>query len=281
VHVFDGRDVVFADSAVLQENVIFRLVVGERPGAVRISTSHGYDDAPVARDVPYGRLVSESDQQSFIRVTPDVAALELADRLADLPASLAELGISVSTGRVIDFRTRENLRSEHGGGTVPLLYPGHLREGRVRWPTRPGRKPNALADNADTASLLLPAGAYALVKRFSAKEEPRRVSAALLLPTDLPGVRVAIENHLNVLHAGNAGLDPLVAAGLTAFLNSARVEGFVRLFSGHTQINAGDLRSLRYPTLEQLRRIGAAVGLNVAVGAVDDAVADEVPGLYP
>ncbi|HZN16711.1 MAG TPA: Eco57I restriction-modification methylase domain-containing protein [Micromonosporaceae bacterium] len=280
LHAFNKRNVVFADSEVLQENVIFRAVVGDKPRTVRISTSHGYTDEPASHDVPYEQVVSPTDPQSFVHITPDVAGLELAERVAELPASLADLGLKVSTGRVVDFRTRKNLRAEHGTGTVPLLYPGHLSAARISWPMPAGRKPNALANNAETGPLLLPAGVYVLVKRFSAKEEPRRVSAALLLPEDIPGERVAIENHLNVFHVNNAGLDPVVAAGLTAFLNSAPVDQFVRLFSGHTQINAGDLRSLRYPSLEQLRQIGAVTGERVSVGDVDAAVRVVVPCLY-
>ncbi|WP_329102807.1 Eco57I restriction-modification methylase domain-containing protein [Micromonospora sp. NBC_01699] len=281
LHVFDKRNIVFADSEVLQENVIFRAVVGDKPSTVRISTSHGYTDEPVSHDVPYRQVVRPSDPQSFIHITPDGAGLKLAERMVELPASLADLGLKVSTGRVVDFRTRENLRAEHGTDTVPLLYPGHLSAGRISWPMPTGRKPNALADNAGTTSLLLPSGVYVLVKRFSAKEEPRRVSAALLLPSDVPGARVAIENHLNVFHADNAGMDPEVAAGLTAFLNSTPVDQFVRLFSGHTQINAGDLRSLGYPSLDQLRQIGSEVGKSVNVGCVDAVVQDVVPDLYP
>jgi adenine-specific DNA-methyltransferase len=280
LHIFNKRNVVFADSEVLQENVIFRVVVGDKPSTVRVATSHGYTDEPLSHDVPYGQVVSPRDPQSFIHITPDVAGLKLAERMAELPASLTDLGIKVSTGRVVDFRTRENLRVEYGAGTLPLLYPGHLSGGRIRWPMPTGRKPNALADNAGTEPLLLPPGAYVLVKRFSAKEEPRRVSAALLLPDDTQGKRVAIENHLNVFHVDNAGIDPVVAAGLTAFLNSEPVDQFVRLFSGHTQINAGDLRSLRYPSLVQLRQLGTVIGQRVNVGDVDVTVQDVLPSLY-
>ncbi|RLP86343.1 hypothetical protein EAD89_21530 [Micromonospora sp. BL4] len=281
LHVFDKRNTVFADSDVLQENVIFRAVVGHTPSTVRISTSQGNIDEPVSHEVPYGQVVSPSDPKSFIRITTDVAGLNLAERMGALPASLADLQLKVSTGRVVDFRTRENLRAEYEADTVPLLYPGHLSAGRISWPMRAGRKPNALVENADTAPLLLPSGAYVLVKRFSAKEEPRRVSAALLMSSDTPGALVAIENHLNVFHADNAGIDLEVAAGLVAFLNSTPVDQFVRLFSGHTQINAGDLRSLRYPSLEQLRQIGATAGQSVGVGKVDSVVQDVLPDLYP
>ena len=48
-----------------------------------------------------------------------------------------------------------------------------------------------------------------------------------------------------------------VAAGLVAWLNSRQVDAYFRVFSGHTQVNAGDLRQMRFPSVEQLRLIGA------------------------
>ena len=51
------------------------------------------------------------------------------------------------------------------------------------------------------------------------------------------------------------GLDPLVAKGLTAFLNSTFVDIYFRLFNGHTQVNATDLRHMRYPTRGQLAEL--------------------------
>ena len=48
----------------------------------------------------------------------------------------------------------------------------------------------------------------------------------------------------------------LLALGLSAYLNLTFVDDHVRSFSGHTQINATDLRQLRYPTVEDLVRLG-------------------------
>jgi len=51
-----------------------------------------------------------------------------------------------------------------------------------------------------------------------------------------------------------------LAHGLTAWLNSTVVDRYVRCFSGHTQINATDLRRLPYPTAHELCSLGQAVG---------------------
>jgi adenine-specific DNA-methyltransferase len=65
---------------------------------------------------------------------------------------------------------------------------------------------------------------------------------------------VGFENHLNVIHRNRQGLPVAVARGLVAYLNSQAVDDYFRTFSGHTQVNATDLRRLRYPSLEQLEQ---------------------------
>jgi adenine-specific DNA-methyltransferase len=65
-----------------------------------------------------------------------------------LTSSLASLGLTVSTGRVVDFRLKDALRQEPGRGTVPLLYPCHFNGGTVHWPKLEARKPNDIAATA-------------------------------------------------------------------------------------------------------------------------------------
>jgi adenine-specific DNA-methyltransferase len=79
---------------------------------------------------------------------------------------------------------------------------------------------------------------------------------ATVYATDLVG----FENHLNYFHRNGRGLDYDLARGLAAFLNSTLVDEYFRQFNGHTQVNATDLRSLRYPTQTQLRALGQRVG---------------------
>ena len=68
-----------------------------------------------------------------------------------------------------------------------------------------------------------------------------------------------LENHLNYFHMQGRGLPADFAKGLALYLNSTIVDQYFRLFSGHTQVNATDLRKMPYPTYEQLFRLGAYV----------------------
>lgn len=283
IHVFDSRDKAFRDTAVLQENVIFHLVKGVEQGSVVIESSSGEGIGSTReRVVPFQRVVHPGDANSFIHLVPDEAHADVACRMGSLPRELSAVGAAVSTGRVVDFRSREHLRMEPEPGTVPLLYPTHLRHGRVRWPVPGGKKANALADVDETQKLLLPAGNYVLVKRFSSKEERRRIVASVLEQGDLDTAQIAIENHVNVFHHRNAGLPLELAWGLATYLNSTIVDVFFRQFNGHTQVNATDLRSLRYPSAEQLLALGTAARRaeheQVAIDALVGSVVPELTG---
>lgn len=277
LHVFEARGTVFADAEVLQENVILRGCRELQADTVRLSSSAGADDDRHERTVPMAEVVHPGDPHVFVRIPSDERATRIAEQVAALPCALTDLDITVSTGRVVDFRARESLRHDPCEKSVPLIYPGHLVSGRVQWPAVGSKKPNALHRSAATDALVLPNETYVLVKRFSAKEERRRVVAAVCSPEDVPGAEVGIENHLNVFHRRHHGLPLLLALGLSAYLNTTLVDDFVRSFSGHTQINATDLRQLRYPQVEDLVRLGAALSARTWP---EQAELDAVVGAY-
>lgn len=270
IHVFESRDVAFADSEVLQENVIIHGVRGARPTEVIVSSSQLASGPVKRRTVPYGEVVLPDDPEAFIHLVLDETSARHARRVRSLPCRLEDLGLAVSTGPVVDFRVKGHLRYEFAPGTVPLVYPTHLREGRVAWPQPNGRKPNALACGEETDALLMPAGAYVLLRRFSAKEERRRVTATVVSGDDLPGDGYAFENHLNVIHRRGHGLPERLARGVAAFLNTTTIDQFLRQFNGHTQVNATDLRSLSYPAAHELEALGEAAAPGLGQEQLDD-----------
>jgi hypothetical protein len=167
------------------------------------------------------------------------------------------MGIMVSTGPVVDFRLKHHLRDMPEPGAVPLLYPCHFSGQRVQWPNTGTKKPNAIHRNADTEKWLYPNGHYCIVRRFSSKEENRRIVASVVRTNDFAGVEMlGFENHLNVFHIEKHGLPELLANGLAVFLNTTAVDENFRRFNGHTQVNATDLRLMKYPSRETLIALG-------------------------
>lgn len=256
LHLFAARDKAFRDDAVLQENLILLLERGGAQGDVAVSTSTDDSFADyAARDYPFSRIVYPNDAEQFIHVPT-----ALAETGGDLPDafchSLAEIGIEVSTGPVVDFRLKEHLRDLPEDECAPLIYPAHFSGQAIEWPKPGGKKPNALKLNGETRKWLFPAGCYAVTRRFSSKEEKRRIVAAMVDPRCLPSDLIAFENHLNVFHQAKQGLSEDLAWGLAAYLNGTMVDTYFRRFSGHTQVNATDLRRMRYPSQNTLETLG-------------------------
>jgi adenine-specific DNA-methyltransferase len=281
LHVFETRDTAFGDDEVLQENIILHAVKSnDRMARVHITTNTSPDDPDVAeRTVAYSEVVGDAGDDYFVHVVPDEMNAAVARQMARLHGTLADLGISVSTGRVVDFRAKDYLRKDGGRGTAPLLYPGHLINGRVRWPKDDFRKWNALVDCPETASLMVPSGTYVLAKRFSAKEEPRRVVAVVICAGDAVHPRWGFENHLNYFHENGHELPKGLARGLAAYLNTSVVDTYFRQFNGHTQVNATDLWNLPYPTRVELEAIGRRIGDKVLLQDELDALVEECLGM--
>lgn len=253
LHLFESRNQAFRDDEILQENVIIHLVKGKPQGAVIVSTSHdaGFLDYQQAT-FDFAAIVKPDDREQFIHI-PTAALQTHAPRFCAY--SLEDIGLEVCTGPVVDFRLKEYWRDAPASDTVPLLYPHHFCNGSLFWP-KAHKKPNALQLARETRKWLMPRGHYVLVRRFSAKEERRRLVACHLPDDALIAPYIGFENHWNVFHTGKHGLDEDSARGLTTFLNSTAMDEHFRVFSGHTQVNATDLRNMRYPSREQLRRLG-------------------------
>ena len=261
LHVFESRQAAFRDDSVLQENIIFHAVKGRhQPREMIVSSSSGEHGDAISETVfPFSEIVHPHDTEKFIHIPSSASHATAKETMDGLKASLASLGVTVSTGRVVDFRLKDALRKEPERGTVPLLYPCHFKGGTVHWPKLEARKPNAILDNVETRPWLVPSGMYLLTKRFTSKEERRRLVACMFDPELVKAKWVGFENHLNYFHAGGHGLERSLAFGLYAFLNSTVVDQYFRRFSGHTQVNATDLRTLAYPGRETLQTMGREI----------------------
>lgn len=258
-HVFGSRTEAFKIDDVLQENIIFRLVKGATQGDVIVSTSTDSSFIDVRRRfVPFEEVVLIDDNESIIHLVPNEDS-SARNEMARFSNTLEDLGIGVSTGPVVDFRLKNHLLAERQVNSAPLVYPLHFTDGFVLHPKVGAKKPDWIAVNDETRKWLMPSGHYTVVRRLSSKEEKRRIVPAVFDPTKIPCERVGFENHLNVFHKDKKGLPPKLARGLAVWLGSTLVDEWLRRFSGHTQVNAGDLRALRYPSLKTLLAWGAAI----------------------
>ena len=221
IHVFESRSCAFSDDEVLQENIIVHAEKSNDPAKVAITASAGpQDEDCTVREIEHEQLIDPADDGAFIHIVTDELQHEIGLCMRGLTSTLPELSLAVSTGRVVDFRAAPMLRAQPGENAVPLIYPTHFLNGVIRWPRADSKKPNAILLTEATRVLLVPAGNYVLVKRFSAKEERRRIVAAVIEPESVPNSQFAFENHLNYYHMTGTGLPQELAWGLRNYLKT-------------------------------------------------------------
>lgn len=279
VHVFGSRRDAFSRDDVLQENVIIKCVREEHwnndPRMI-VSSSAGLKDIgkPALHSVPVSCALDRKSKNVVLRL-PATSADDDVLRLVDSwPCTLATLGLQISTGPVVPFRSTEHIDAtgEAGNTHAPLLWMNHVRAMDVRWPL--GRhKPEFIKVTRESIPILLANRNYVLLRRFSAKEEHRRLVAGPYLARMFKTEFVGLENHLNYLYRPKGDLDEDEAIGLAALLNCELLDTYFRISNGSTQVNATELREMPFPPLEVIVDIGRDVRCSGWTGEqVSDAV---------
>lgn len=162
------------------------------------------------------------------------------------------------TGIVVDFRQESDLRKEPEEHTVPLFYSQHIRNGRVNH--KPSgksydwildRKPGLIQKNKN----------YVFCKRFTAKEESRRLQCGIYLADDFPDYTfIGTQNKINYIEQVNGtDMDRPTAYGVYALLNSTLFDMYYRVLNGSTQVNSSEVNSIPVPPFNLIRQIGEKI----------------------
>jgi len=201
------------------------------------------------------------------------------ETVESLPVRFSESGLRISTGPVVMFRAREFLLQEvDGDDTIPLLLPHNVKRFETVWPVKKNNKPIAFRVCERSLSLVLATKNYVLLKRFSAKEERRRLVASCFFGSRQAKSFVALENHLNYIYRDRRELSEDETYGVAALLNSTLFDRYFRIISGNTQVNATELRSMKFPRLSTVARIGKRVMRLFPLSAdeIEDVVLEEL-----
>lgn len=257
VHLFESRRKVFLESDVLQESLVWKTSSRPQGEKVEIHVSFDQESAATRFSAPADVVTG----QDFIFLPSSQEELEHLVVMSKFPGNLRMLGLTASTGKVVDFRNRALLAKVAGSESLPFLRADHMRDGVTFHPSNSLKKEQWVSESSSFPQRMLNTpGTYVLVKRFSAKEEKRRITASIW-SSPAP---FALDNKLNFLHEDGGGIEHDLALGLVSYLNSSHVDKYFRIFSGHTQVNASDLMSLPLPNrdvLESLSKLEAsAVG---------------------
>jgi adenine-specific DNA-methyltransferase len=260
IHLFESRTETFRN--VLQESVVtssHRL--GKRSISIMVSTSYGLNIcAAKSAALPTATVIDDSCGHANIRIPASIQDQAIAEIVESWPHRFSELGLRISTGPVVMFRANEFLSSEpYGEDSAPLISVFNVKRFRTEWPAVHKEHPTSFKICADSRRLLLPTQNYVLLRRFSAKEEPRRLTASCLIASAVRQRFIALENHLNYVYHSARELTIDEVYGLAALFNSALLDRYFRVISGNTQVNATEIRSIKFPDLPIVSKIGRSV----------------------
>ena len=248
LHLFASRDKVFDGESVLQETIIVKVKkTTEHPNSVRITSSSTSDFSDVRRfEAPYNVVVS--NRQYVFLVTDEEEATTL-NRLSHLNRTLLSIALPMKTGIIVDFRTKDVLRDEPSEETFPLFYSQHIRNGRVEWPV--GKEDEYIC--TDREGFLQENTNYLLVKRFTAKEEKRRLQCGIYLRSDHPEyAHISTQNKVNFIKCET----PELAYGLFVLMNSTIYDTYYRILNGSTQVNSTEINNMPVPDVNTIAAMG-------------------------
>ena len=253
IHLFESRDKVFDKESVLQETIIIKIKKSnEKLEKVCITTTQSSRDFESISTfwAPYDTIVSGVDKYVYLATnSSEINTLELVNTWS---YTLPKLGIPMKTGLTVDFRNRETLRNEAEDNAVPLFYSQHIQNGKVIFPI--GKENEYIV--TDKQGLLQDNANYLFVKRFTAKEEHRRLQCGVYLSRIYPKYKqISTQNKINFI-GGLRNLSECIIYGLYVLFNSTLYDDYYRILNGSTQVNSTEINAMPVPPMDVIEAMG-------------------------
>lgn len=260
IHLFNSRKDNFHSEKVLQENLVLsgiNTVMDKEIVKVSSSSNGNVELDYEVIEIPYSDLISPNSEEKTIRIPTTIQQYEVLKNFDKWTNNIIKMGLKISTGKVVAFRNKENIIPYDRENTFPLLYMKNLKIPFALFPiddTDKGIKKNC------KSSLLIPSKNYLLLKRFTSKEQKKRIECSIYDATQYPEVSyLGLENHVNYIYRVDDKITEEELYGLAMILNSNHVDMYFRIVNGNTQVNASDIKPLPLPSIEKIKDIGKRV----------------------
>ncbi len=254
IHLFVSRNKVFDKEEVLQETIIIKVRKTHIiPAQIKITSSKSNKefDGLTSLAVPYELVVSSEDYYVFLVTSEEEVAV--LQQLRKFNQTLPDIGVKMKTGLTVDFRNRDILRNEEEEGAIPLFYSQHIKQGKVQFPIQKDHEyvvteqKGLMQDNKN----------YLFVKRFTAKEEPRRLQCGIYLAKNYPQyTKISTQNKINFIDGLLGEMSECLVYGLYVLFNSTLYDKYYRILNGSTQVNSTEINSMPVPDIESIQEMG-------------------------
>ena len=197
-----------------------------------------------------------SGDDCYVYLVTNEDEVEILEGLNHWHDTLPSLGLKMKTGLTVDFRCRDSLRNSPEStselATVPLFYSQHIQSGKVVFPI--GKENEYILTGQP--GLLQKNTNYLFVKRFTAKEEHRRLQCGVYLARKYADYTyISTQNKINFID-GLKELSECVVYGLYVLFNSTAYDIYYRVLNGSTQVNSTEVNSMPMPPMNLIEEMG-------------------------
>lgn len=256
IHLFVSRDKVFSQEQVLQETIIIKVKKSsQQPESIELTSSQSNSDfnSITSIKLPHGSVIVGDDLYVFLPTNEE--ELDVIRTVNRYSSTMPDIGIRMKTGIIVDFRQYDDLREEESEDTCPLFYSQHIKSGRVNH-SPSGKKFDWVITSK--AGLIQDNKDYVFCKRFTAKEEKRRLQCGIYLASDFPRyTKIGTQNKINFIERTDGkALSKAAIYGLYALFNSTLFDAYYRILNGSTQVNSTEVNQIPVPPLDIIEAIG-------------------------
>lgn len=244
IHIFNTRTKHFKSESILQETIITK-IVKRQIDRVIISSSedssfNDYNEMKVENRL----IIDAHEPECVIKLPLDQYDVNILKTFHRSTQTLQSLGYMVSTGKVVTFRSKELIANEHTKNNVPLIWMNNFKNKQLEHPLDFGKEQYISTDNQ---SLLIDKSNYIIIKRFSSKEQKKRINIGYIFKDKIEYAQIGLENHLNYLYRKDDEMSKKELMILGDFLDSELTDKYFRISNGNTQVNATELMNLPIP----------------------------------
>lgn len=258
IHIFNSRSDVFSGEKVLQESIITRFVKKKNIERIKITSTNAgaFISENNVLNVDYNLVIDMNTRNKFILIPSSNEEINILNIVHSWSYNLRKLGFQLKTGPIVDFRNKDYI-TNNPSNAVPLIWSDNFVDDFVREVDNSDNY-RFILDTEKTKGMLLENKNYLLVKRFTSKEEKRRLQPALYIKENFSKYdKVGIENHINYITKLNGKIELDELYGLFCLFNSTILDKYYRIVNGSTQVNATETNLIPLPGLEQIKLIGS------------------------
>lgn len=254
IHLFESRDKVFDKENVLQETIIIKVQKSSIvPDTVTVTSSNSNNDFTELTEitVPYDLVVS--GEEKYIYLVTNEREIEVLKKLKKWKDTLPGIGLRMKTGLTVDFRNKDILRNVEEKGAIPLFYAKHIRDGMVQFPVHKEYEYVV----TEQQGLVQTNKNYLFVKRFTSKEEKRRLQCGIYLAKKYRQYsQISTQNKINFIEGIVNELSDFAVYGLYVVFNSTLYDKYYRILNGSTQVNSTEINNMPVPDFDTIQNMG-------------------------